>query len=53
MHSSFAAAFFISIIVISNTHAVRQIDGTAEEIINAYVNQAKTVTIPFQKCFKA
>lgn len=33
-------------------HAVRQIESGEKEIVSGYVNQARTVPIPFEKCFK-
>lgn len=43
----------ITLVKIAHTHSVRQIDATSKDLITAYVNQAKTVSIPFRKCFKA
>lgn len=43
----------ITLLTIGQSHSVRQIDATSKDLITAYVNQAKTVPIPFRKCFKA
>jgi hypothetical protein len=43
----------ITLVPVARLHAVRQIDATSKDLITAYVNQAKTVPIPFRKCFKA
>jgi hypothetical protein len=53
MRSSFEVVFFLPLIIHFYTHAVRQIDAADEELITAFANQAKTVSIPFQKCLKA
>lgn len=37
----------------SYQHTVLQIDANDKEEISAYVNQAKSIIIPFLKCFKA
>jgi hypothetical protein len=37
----------IALVPLARPHAVRQIDATSKELITAYVNQAKTVSIPF------
>jgi hypothetical protein len=43
----------VVLIAISHAHSVRQIDSVEKEVVSAYVNQARTISIPFQKCFKA
>ncbi len=37
----------IALIPLAHMHEVRQIDATSKELLTAYVNQAKTVSIPF------
>lgn len=53
MQPSILLPLLLTLITLSHSHAVRQIDTTEKDIITAYVNQAKSVHIPFQKCFKA
>lgn len=53
MKASIAPILAIMLIAICYAHSVRQIDSVQKEIVSAYVNQAKTISIPFQKCFKA
>lgn len=43
----------LCLLVAVGTHAVRQIGGSGQEVVGAYVGQAKTVAIPFRKCFRA
>jgi hypothetical protein len=52
MQPSLIAMLLVTLITLCQSHSVRQIDSINKDIITAYVNQAKTVPIPFQKCFK-
>jgi hypothetical protein len=41
------------LISVAETHVVKEIANQEKAIVSGYVNQAKQVAIPFQKCFKA
>ena len=40
-------------ITVAECHSVRQVVNEGREEVHAYVGQAKTISIPFNKCFKA
>jgi hypothetical protein len=41
------------LILVVETHIVKEITNQEKATVSGYVNQAKQLAIPFQKCFKA
>lgn len=52
MQASLIVAVIGVLATLGRCHAVRQIESGEKEIVSGYVNQARTVPIPFEKCFK-